>query len=80
MIRYERKEKYKKPLNIKELLLIALDREDASVGFYEDMTGHIFLSKNTKDFIRQLQKEEEAHKLRIEKKLQELKGGRYDAS
>jgi len=71
MIKYEKKERYKKPTNLKELLTLALIREKSSFGFYEDMAKHSF-TLDTKVFLDKLKNEELGHILKIENKLKEL--------
>ena len=71
MVRYSREEKYSKPTGEKELLLLALKRENASIGFYEEMLTHHF-SDQIKEFIRELRNEELGHRAKIEAKLRAL--------
>jgi len=71
MVRYTREEKYSKPKDIKEMLLLAIKRENASIGLYEDMARHNF-SDEMKTFIYELRDEELGHKAKIQNKLNEL--------
>ena len=71
MVRYSREEKYSKPKDIKEMLRLALKRENASIGLYEDMAKHNF-SEEMKEFIYKLRDEELGHKAKIQGKLNEL--------
>jgi len=71
MLEYTRKERYVKPKNLKELLLLALKREEASVDFYNDMSRHSF-SEEIADFISGLRDEELGHKTKIQNKLKEI--------
>ena len=71
MVRYTREEKYSKPKDLKELLKLALKRENASIGFYGDMIQHNF-SDEIKQFISELRNEELGHKAKLESKLREL--------
>ena len=71
MVLYERKEKYKKPTSAKEVLVIAKARESASVGFYEEMSGHKFAAE-IKDLLLYLKNQELGHVKIIENKLAKL--------
>ena len=71
MVRYSREEKYSKPKDIKEMLKLAFNREDASISFYEDMSRHNF-SDEIKEFISGLRNEELEHRAKIASKLKEL--------
>lgn len=71
MVRYKQEESYSKPGNIKEILEIALAREKAAVGFYEDMLTHSFAS-TISDLLVELRNAERHHVEIIEKKLAEL--------
>lgn len=73
MIKYERKEKYTKPRNVKELLILAKAKEKASFGFYNEMSRHFFINDDIKKLLSELRDAEAAHIQRIENKLEELK-------
>ena len=68
MVRYHREEKYSKPKDLREMLLLAIDREDASIGFYEHMAGRRF-SEEIKGLITELKNEELSHKAKLENQL-----------
>jgi len=74
MLEYERKESYTKPKNIKELLVLAREKEKASHGFYVDMAKHFFQDLGIKDLLNKLKQAEEKHIQIIEEKLKELEG------
>ena len=71
MVRYNREEKYSKPKDIKEMLKLALHRENSSISFYEDMARHNF-SDEMKEFISGLKNEELEHRAKIASKLEEF--------
>ena len=70
MVKYKKFEKYTKPRNDKEFLELAMYRELAAVGFYDDMSRHEF-SADVKKLICELRDEEKAHRTRLERKLSE---------
>ena len=72
MVRYKQEESYSKPRNIKDILEIALSREKAAVGFYEDMLTHSF-AYAVSDLLVELRNVERHHVEIIEKKLAELR-------
>ena len=72
MVKYEREEKYTKPKSVKELLVLAREKEKASRGFYEDMAKHFFQNIGIRDLLNELKQAEEKHIQIIEKKLKEL--------
>ena len=72
MAEYERKEKYTKPENEKELLLLAREKEKASFGFYENMSKLFFLSENIRKLLDELKAAELIHIQIVEKKLEEI--------
>jgi rubrerythrin len=74
MVRYSREEKYSKPKDIQEMLRLAIKRENASIGLYEDMAKHNF-SEEMKEFISRLRDEELGHRIKIQSKLNELEKG-----
>lgn len=71
MIKYSREEKYSKPKDIKELLVIAREREKASVDFYREMSRHS-LPATLFTLINKLKDAEIAHVQWIERKMEEL--------
>lgn len=71
MIHYSKEEQYSTPKDIKELLILTLEREKSAVGFYEDMLGHNF-ALTIKDLLYELRDAELYHVKIVEKKLAEL--------
>ena len=71
MVKYEKTEKYTKPKDLREFLLLALQREKASIRFYAEMAKHSF-SPDIKELIIGLKNEEISHKDKIESKLNEF--------
>lgn len=71
MVQYMREEKYSKPKDLKEVLLLALKRENASVGFYNEMLSHNFPAE-IKTLIEGLKNDELGHIAMIENKLKTL--------
>ena len=57
MVKYEKTEKYTKPKDLRELLLLALQREKAAINFYDEMLKHAF-SQDIKEFMIELKKAE----------------------
>ena len=73
MFKYSREEKYTKPKNMHDMLKLALKREKASAGFYNEMLKHV-LSDSVRNFIIKLRDEEIGHARSIEKKISEIEG------
>ena len=62
MVKYRRDERYTRPKDLKELLTIALHKERASHGFYEDMLKHSFAQEvSIKEKINKLRDAELGH-------------------
>lgn len=71
MLKYKRVDKYTKPKNIKELLILAREKEKSSFGFYEDMQKNSF-AIGLKELIEELKNQELGHLRRIEKELEKI--------
>ncbi len=72
MLRYSREDKYTKPKDVREMLVLAREKEKSSFGFYEDMSKHFFQDEDIKKLLDELKNAEAGHIQRIEKKLEEL--------
>ncbi len=71
MARYAKQEKYRKPRDRREMLLLAIEREEASISLYEDMTIRRF-PPEVKQLISRLRDEELLHKKKLKEMLLEL--------
>lgn len=71
MVEYSQEERYSKPKDVKDLLVIALRREKAAVGFYEEMLQYSFAEK-AGGVIEELKRLEEAHVRLLENQLKQI--------
>ncbi|MEW6009552.1 MAG: hypothetical protein AB1629_07965 [Candidatus Omnitrophota bacterium] len=71
MLKYKRVDKYTKPKNIKELLILAREKEKSSFGFYEDMLKHSF-ALSIRELIEDLKNQELGHMRKIEDALERI--------
>jgi rubrerythrin len=72
MARFERKEKYAKPTDERELLLLAVEREEASRDFYETMARHFYRNEGIRTVLEDLKNAESGHLKTLQEKLKEL--------
>lgn len=66
MVRYISEEKYTKPKTAKDVLIIAREKEKASLNFYEEMEKVFVEDSETKMLIEDLKKDEIVYIEKIE--------------
>lgn len=73
-MKYKRIEEYSKPKDAKELLILAREKEKASLNFYADMLKIFSGQENIAQLLESLKDEEAGHIKKIENQLEQLAG------
>lgn len=73
-MKYKRIEEYSKPKDIKELLILAREKEKASLNFYADMLKIFSDQESIAQLLESLKDEEAGHIKKIEDRIEKFAG------